>query len=340
MDKRKVIFCDVDDVTRHYVNEQYLDDKYDIVMFDESLDQIPLEQLSCHYDAEVISIFVYSKANQDILQNFHQLKMVSTRSTGYNNVDLEYCKSRNICVANVVGYGEVAVAEFALGMLFNLTRKIGFSNRKLRNGVVDVKSDMGIDIFGKTVGVIGTGAIGRHFVKICHGIGCNVLAYDLFPNQGLIDQKLCKYMPLKDVLLQSDIISLHCPFTHDNYHMIDETAISMMKDGVFIVNTSRGELIDSIALYDGIISGKIRGAALDVLDYENAIIKHDVDSVKDGGEKLAKYSFFNEKLLQHPNVVITPHIAFNSYDAVKRILHSTINNITTCFGGGVVKSVA
>lgn len=340
MEKHKIIFCDVDDVTRQYIDEQHFHDKYNIVIFEESLDQISVEQLSYHFDAVVISVFVYSKATKDILQNFHNLQMVSTRSTGYNNIDIEYCKSRNICVANVASYGEVTVAEFALGMLLNLTRKIGFSNSKLRGGIVDVKSDIGIDIFGKTIGVIGTGAIGRHFVKICHGVGCNVLAYDLFPNKELLDKSLCKYMSLDDILSQSDVISLHCPSTPDNYHMINESAINAMKNGVFIVNTSRGELIDSIALYDGIISGKIRGAALDVLDHENAMIKNDVDSVKNGGETLAKYSFFNEKLLHLPNVIITPHIAFNSSDAVKRILYSTMNNIVTCLNGGFVQSVA
>ncbi|MDE6432311.1 MAG: hypothetical protein K2L13_02855 [Opitutales bacterium] len=340
MNKReKIVFCDVDDDTRAFLNTSQLLKQYEVVMLEDCLDKTPANIIEKNTDAVVISTFVYSKLSGDLLKKFPHLRMISTRSTGYNNVDLEYCKAHNISVVNVVGYGEITVAEYALGMLLDLTRKISFSNKKLREGHVDVNGDIGIDLSGKTIGVIGTGAIGRHFVKICYALGCTILTYDPFQNQALIDSGMCRYTSLDEIFQKSDVISLHCPSTEENYHMINEASIKKMKHGVFIVNTARGELIDALPLYDAIISGKIAGAALDVLDHENAIIKHDIESVKHAGAESALYSLINEKLLQLPNVIITPHIAFNSSDAIRRILETSVKNIHAFLCGEQVKSV-
>jgi D-lactate dehydrogenase len=254
-------------------------------------------------------------------------------------VDGEYCKAHGIKVANVAGYGEITVAEYAMGMLLDLTRNIGFSNNKLRNGIVRVNEDMGIDLSGKTVGVIGTGAIGRHFVGLCHAFGCHILASDPFPNQKLIDDKICDYVDVNHLLEHSDIISLNCPATKENYHLINKNTIARMKDGVYIVNTARGELIDTVDLYEAIIAGKIRGAGLDVLDYEDVIIKNDIEAVKNNDKNFALYSVINAKLLQLPNVIVTPHIAFNSSDAVLRILNTSIQAICDFIGGKSITSV-
>lgn len=337
--KEKIVFCDVDVDTRTFLENSEPLKQYDIVMLAECLDAVSDRTIQEHSDAAAISTFVYSHLDSKLLAKFPKLRMISTRSSGYNNVDLDYCKSHNIPVVNVIGYGEITVAEYALGMLLDLTRKISFSNKKLREGIVDVQGDVGTDLCGKTIGVIGTGAIGRHFVKLCHGLGCQVLTYDPFQNKDLIASGICRYTDLDEIFRNADVISLHCPSTKENYHMINKSSIDRMKPGVFIINTARGELIDAIPLYDAIIAGKIAGAALDVLDHENAMIKHDIETVKNSGTESALYSLINEKLLQLPNVIITPHIAFNSTDAIKRILDTTVTNIDTFFHGGQVKSV-
>ena len=335
----KILFCDVDLHTKKLLNENEILKKYILSVYDESLDKISEEKLSKSFDAEAISAFVYSNLDGEILQRFKNLKMVSVRSTGYNNVDLSYCKKNKIRVVNVAGYGEKTVAEFALGTLLSLTRKINFSNKRLRNHIVNTREDVGIEICGKTIGVVGTGAIGRHFIKLCHSFECDILAYDPFENQSLKENGICRYVTLDELFKKSDVISLHCPATPENHHLINKNTINLMKDGVFIINTARGTLIDSIDLYDSVISGKVAGAALDVLEYENAIIKNDVSNIRTKGEIFATYSLIDEKLLQLPNVIITPHIAFNSVEAGHRIFDTTVKNIDDFFSGREIKYV-
>jgi D-lactate dehydrogenase len=274
-----------------------------------------------------------------VLEKFKNLKLIATRSTGYNNIDLNYCRKHGIRVANVSGYGEVTVAEYAMGMLLNLTRKIEFANNKLRNGIVKVEDDVGIDLCGKTVGIIGTGAVGSYFAKLCHAFGCNTIASDPFPNQKLVDSGICKYVDTAALLRESDIVALNCPATDSNYHFIGSDTIAMMKDGVYIINIARGELIDPMALYEAVVAGKVKGAGLDVLDYENVIIKNDMESVKSSDQSFALYSLANAKLLQLPNVIITPHIAFNSKDAILKILKTNTQIILDFIDGKPVTSV-
>jgi D-lactate dehydrogenase len=337
--KFNIVFCDVDDLAYDYLGSHKITERANCTLLRESLNDLPQNQLQQLAKTEIISTFVYSRLTAEVLQNFQDLKLVSTRSTGYNNVDLDYCKANGIQVVNVAGYGEITVAEYTMGLLLNLTRNIEFSHGKLKNGIIKVDEDMGIDLSGKTVGVIGTGAIGRHFVGLCRAFGCNVLASDPFPNQKLIDEGACQYVELPQLFSASDIISLNCPSTKENYHLINKDTIAQMKNGVYIVNTARGELIDAIDLYEAIVSGKIKGAGLDVLEYEDVIIKNDMDAVKNNDRNFALYSVVNAKLLQLPNVVVTPHIAFNSSDAVLRILNSNVQTISDFIDGNPVKSV-
>jgi D-lactate dehydrogenase len=334
-----VVFVDVDDITQRHLENNKIKTMANCLLFHERLNELSVDAIGHCSGAEIISTFVYSRLSADVLKNFKDLKLISTRSTGYNNVDMEYCKNHGIKVANVAGYGEITVAEYAIGLLLALARKIVFSNGKLKGGVVKVEDDMGVDLSGKTVGVIGTGAIGRHFVKLCHAFGCNVLAHDPFPNQKLADSGICTYVSLDNLLSASDIIALHCPSTAENHHFINNETIGKMKDGVYLINTARGELISQLDLYEAIVTGKIGGAALDVLDYEDVIIKNDVDVVKNSDKNVAVTSLVNAKLLQLPNVIITPHIAFNSSDAVLRILNSSIGTILDFIDGKDVPSV-
>ncbi len=337
----QILFCDVDDITKDYLKAHPAPQGVEYVIFEKSLNDMNDEELGKYYDTvDVISTFVYSRLTGDLLSKFKKLKMISTRSTGYNNVDLDYCRANGIKVANVVGYGEITVAEFAVGSLLNLTRKIEYSHKKLERGCVDVDDDMGVDLFGKTVGVIGTGAIGRHFARLVKAFGCRVLAYDLYPNQALADEGVVEYTDLDRIFKESDFISLHCPATKENRHMINASALSKMKDGVFIVNTARGDLIDTLALYNAVKSGKVAGAALDALEYEDIIIKNNVEVADEKDKEFVLYSLVNQKILQLENVVITPHIGFNSIEAIHRILDSSMKSVMDFSEGKEIRSVA
>ena len=223
----KILFCDVDNITKNYLTKNPLPKEVDFVLFEKSLNDLTEEELNKHYEnTDIISTFVYSRLTSELLSKFKNLKLISTRSTGYNNVDLDYCKNHNIKVANVVGYGEITVAEFAIGSLLNLTRKIEKSHKKLKNGIVNVNEDIGTDLYGKTVGVLGTGAIGRHFAKLAHAFGCNILAYDIYPNKDLENSGIVKYTDLYTIFKQSDVISLHCPATKEHYHLLNTKTLS------------------------------------------------------------------------------------------------------------------
>ena len=337
----QILFCDVDSLTKKYLDEHPASNGINYVICEKSLNDMSESELSAYYDStDIISTFVYSRLTGQLLSKFKNLKMISTRSTGYNNVDLDYCREHNIKVVNVVGYGEITVAEFAVGLLLNLTRNIGFSYEKLYRGVVNVDEDMGIDLSGKTIGVIGTGAIGRHFARLVRAFGCKVLAYDLYPNQALADEGVCEYTDLEKIYKEADVISIHCPATKENYHMINADTIAKMKDGVYIINTARGDLIDTVALYNALVSKKVRGAGVDVLEYEDILLKNTVESAPEQSKDYVLYSLVNQKLLQLKNVIITPHIGFNSVDANYRILNTSMKNMMDFIEGREVKSVA
>ena len=201
-----IVFCDVDDIAGDFFANTELVKKYKCEFLTRSLNDISPEELGKFSDANVISTFVYSRLTADILQRFKNLKLVCTRSTGYNNVDLDYCMSKNIKVANVIGYGAITVAEYAMGFLLNLTRNISFSNNKLRRGVVDVDEDMGIDVSGKTIGVIGTGAIGKHFVELCQPFDCQVL---ILSKIRIWSRRICVSMSISVLCLGSQMLSAY-----------------------------------------------------------------------------------------------------------------------------------
>lgn len=261
-------------------------------------------------DEKTISIL----SDQDI-------RILALRCAGYNNVDFKAAYGK-IHVVRVPAYSPHAVAEHAMALLLTLNRKIHRAYIRTRDFNFSINGLTGFDLFGKTMGVVGTGKIGRVFVDICKGFGMKVIAYDPFPTKDSgID-----YVELEELFRQSDIISLHAPLTKETYHIINQDSIAMMKDGVIIINTSRGALIDSEALLEAIKNGKIGGAGLDVYeeesdiffeDYSNAIIQDDV---------LAR-------LISMPNVIVTSHQAFLTDEALKNIAETTLENLRQFFDG-------
>ncbi|WP_424244564.1 D-lactate dehydrogenase [Elusimicrobium posterum] len=281
-------------------------------------------------DAEAITLFdMNRKLDGAELAKFKNLKFICCRSTGFDNIDLEYCKANKIRVFNVPNYGETTVAEYTIAMILALTRFIVRANNDMKNGLkIDISKYTGRDLAAFTLGIIGMGAIGRSVAKKAIALGLKVIAYDPYPNVANEQLLGFKYHTLDEVISQSDIISLHSPSTKENYHLLCKKSFDCMKNGVYIINTARGDLIDNKALYEAMISGKVAGAALDVLEDEGLIIKKDNVAQIEATtrEELVTFSI-NTKLMDLKNLIITPHIAFDTWEARQRIMHETCKNI-------------
>lgn len=274
-------------------------------------------------DCDAISVFVSSTLSRTALEKFKNLKYIFLRSTGHSNVDMNYCKEKNIYVFNVPEYGSSTVAEYAFGLILSLTKKINNSKEALIKGDVDSDDLMGIELKNKTIGIIGLGAIGRKILNIAHGFGMEVLAND-------IDQKgAYNYVELDELLEKSDFITINCPLTVHTKNLINKDAIAKMKRNAVLVNIARGEIVDTKALYFALVNNKIKGAALDVIECEEVLCQSYKTCLEYRNIKLAclkKYLFIN-KLLQLPNVIVTPHNAYNTKEANIRILKTTLYNI-------------
>ncbi len=334
---KPVLFFNGDLILSNYI-KTHPASHFQPIVFKESLNHISLKELEPYKDTEAISVFVHSEPiNNEKLDFFKNLKVIATRSTGFNHIDLSYCSERNIKVLNVPKYGESTVAEFAFGLLLNLTRRIIQGRNGMAHNNVNIEKYMGFDLMGKTIGIIGTGSIGQHMIQIAKGFQMKVIAYDLYPKDELKDLYV---ESIDELLKKSDIISLHIPSTKENYHLLDEQAFKKMKKGVIIINTARGDLIDTQALYAALKNKTVGGAGLDVLENEDFLIHDDIeinDLFKDKDFLLD--SALNLKLLQFKNVIATPHIAFNSIDAVNRINETTFQNIQNFFDGHVTNEV-
>lgn len=269
-----------------------------------------------------VCVFVNDDVNGEVIEKLYSygIKLVALRCAGFNNVDVKAAFGK-IHVLRVPAYSPYAVAEHAMAMLLTIVRRTHKAYIRTRDFNFSLKDLAGFDLHGKTVGVIGTGKIGRVFINICRGFGMNVLAYDAFPDE----KSDIKYVSLESVFENSDIISLHCPLTEDTYHIINKDSINKMKKGVIIVNTSRGALIDSESLIDGIKEKKVGGACLDVYEEESDIFFEDFSSHIVQDDTLAR-------LVSMPNVLITSHQAFLTDEALKNIAETTLENITDFFG--------
>ncbi|MBQ7121826.1 MAG: 2-hydroxyacid dehydrogenase [Clostridia bacterium] len=248
------------------------------------------------------------------------IDMIAMRCAGYNNVDLSAADGV-MSVARVPEYSTHAIAEHALALLLTLVRKTHKAYIRTRDSNFSLNGFVGFDLHGKTLGVIGTGKIGATFIEIGRGLGMNVIAYDPFPSLGYLE-----YVPLEELFARSDVISLHCPLTSSTYHIINDYSINQMKDKVIILNTSRGALIDTEALINGIKSGKIGGAGLDVYEEESEFFYEDLS------ESILKDDVLS-RLIMMPNVLITSHQAFLTREALECIAHTTLGNLRSFFDG-------
>ncbi|MBI3485781.1 hydroxyacid dehydrogenase [Candidatus Daviesbacteria bacterium] len=299
---------------------------HELLFFDACLTDSIINQ---KFDYEIISIFVGCKVTPKTIEAIPNLKFIAIRSTGFDNVDLNYTKQKNILISNVPSYGSHTVAEFTFGLILSLSRKIPEAVYRLKyQKDFDYHDLRGFDLNQKTLGIIGTGKIGTNVIKIAKGFGIKVLAFDLFQNENLAKELEFEYLSLEQLLKQSDIISLHVPYSEKTHHLLNRKNIFMIKNGAFLINTARGGLIETQALFEALTKKHLSGAALDVLEGELEL-KEDVDLLSENKmpDEQFKNLLENHILINLDKVLVTPHMAFYTKEAEEAIMQTTVENI-------------
>lgn len=312
--KIKIAFYDAKEYDIDSFNATNVLNDFEITYFETRLTEDTVK-LSKGYD--VACIFVNDIVNKAVIDALcsYKIKLIALRCAGYNNVDIKYAYNK-IHIVRVPAYSPYAVAEHTMALLLTSIRRIHKAYIRTRDFNFSLKGLTGFDLHGKTVGIIGTGKIGRVFADICKGFGMDVIAYDILPDADL----KIRYVSLGEIWKRSDIISLHCPLTDENTHIINRESIEKMKKGVVIINTSRGALIDSEALLEGIKERKIGAACLDVYEEESDVFFNDFSGHIVDDDTLAR-------LISMPNVIVTSHQAFLTKEALMNIAHTTLYNI-------------
>ncbi len=312
----------------------------ELVFVDSILDarHLPLAQ----DPSECISVFVDSTVDDAALAWFPNLNYIATQSTGYDHIDLAACARRGITVSNVPSYGEHTVAEYAFGLILALSRKIYDAVERIRErGDFGIEGLRGFDLKGKTLGVIGTGRIGRHVIRMAQGFSMNVAAFDAFPDEAYANENNFTYMPLNELLGMSDIITIHVPYTKETHHLLNAGNIPRIKKGAYLINTARGAVVETDALLQALASGVLGGAGLDVLE-EEGVVHDEMGFLTEGRDEPHDLRVVLEDrlLVDMSHVLVTAHNAFNTEEALRRILDTTIENIIAFAKGTPAHAVA
>ncbi len=285
-------------------------------------------------EATILCTFIESPIGEAEMSRFPALKLIATRSTGFDHVDLAAAKAHSITVCNVPFYGENTVAEFAFALLLALSRRFFDAEERVRRGVFSPNGLRGFDLAGKTLGVVGTGHIGAHVIRMAQGFGMTVIGFDAYPNADLSHTLGFAYAPLPDLLAQADLVTLHVPYNEHTHHLINKENISNMKKGAYLINTARGAVVEPDALVGARQSGLLAGAALDVLEEEGDLADETALLTAEHPNAAASKTVLEDHyLIDHPRVIVTPHTAFNTQEAVERIIDATIGNITSFASG-------
>lgn len=264
-------------------------------------------------DTEVLSVSVSFTVDKALINSLPALKLIACRSTGFDNIDISTAKNRNIQVANVPSYGGTAVAEFTFLLLLAITRKLKNTLQETASIDPQRQNERGIDLAGKTLGVVGTGSIGTSVARIAKAFEMKVIAFDVYPRQENAAKIGFEYTTLEELLATADIVSLHAPSTKDTHHLINAERLALMQSNAILINTARGNLIDTTALAEALHNRHLYGAALDVVEESSA---KELDTLR-----------------KHPNIIVTNHNAFNTQEAVAKINSTTYNNITSFLSG-------
>ena len=300
---------------------------FDITFFSEPLDDMTKLTEDQKNETSLISAYRSSNLTAKVLNQFKNLRIIATRSYGYGHIDIDYCIEHNIAVLNVENYGEEGVAEYTIGLMIALVRNMISAIIDLKNHKINYEKYAGRSLNNMTLGIIGCGEVGVLVSKIARFLGMRVLIYSYMQNPKV--SNYCEFVDFERLLKESDIISLHIPNSPDNYHMLGADEFNKMKDGVYIVNTARGALIDIRALYDNLIKGKVKGAALDVMECE-FLSTHPgeiTDVIKDSKSDCVEIALVTQKLFNLDNVIMTSHIGYNTHCSVNYLLEQTFYNI-------------
>lgn len=323
----KYAFFELENWEKEYFQKEIHDSE--LVFFDQ-----PLSDTTPDIGTfEVVITFIHTQMNKELLDKMPNLKFITTMSTGFDHIDVEECKRRGIVVSNVPSYGETTVAEHTFALLLTIARRLPESIERVKGGNFMPSGLTGFELRGKTIGVIGVGSIGTNVIKIARGFGMNVIVFKRTPDYALEKELGCKFVELPILYQQSDIVTLHIPYTKETHHYVSDEAFSQMKDGVVLLNTARGALIDTTALLKALESGKVKAAGLDVLE-EEPLLEEEKDLLSRDFDKEKLFTILQDHmLLNHPKVVITPHNAFNSEEALKKIVETTHENLSAFVSG-------
>jgi len=333
----KVVFDAVDEDTRALLQRELAG--HELVFLE---GPVTPESLTAVSDAEVLSVFVSSPVGKESLDALPKLRCISARSTGYDHIDLAAAKARNIVVTNVPVYGARTIAEYTFALMLALSRKAYAAYDRLRrDGTTDVKDYEGFDLAGKTLGIIGTGHIGKNVARIARGFAMRIIAFDPHPDEAFAGETGCVYRPLASLVAESDIVTVHVPYLPATHHLIDAALLAKFKTGSFFINTARGAIVDTPALVRALKDGHLAGAGLDVLEGERelldetSLLSDDHHDIKEFQALVAAHV-----LVDTPHVIVTPHIAFNTKEAKHEILMTTCENIRAFASGTPVHVVS
>ena len=330
MTKMKIAFFEVTQKEKNYIKKK-LSRNFDLQFYQEPLtDGFDSKAI---LDASVISPFIYSVVSAKIISQIKKLKLIATRSTGFNHIDLTAAKKRKVAVANVPYYGENTVAEHTFALILALSRNLHKAYVRTSSNDFSIEGLRGFDLRGKTLGVIGAGSIGVHVIKIAKGFGMEIMAFDSKPNHILTELLDFNYVPLDELLKKSDIITLHCPYNQFTHHLINMNNIKKVKKGALFINTARSGIIEPKALYYAIEKNIFSGAGLDVFEGEELLKEENQMLTKNVSVEHLETLLKRNILLRRENVIITPHIAFDSMEAIERILDTTVENIISFLEG-------
>lgn len=301
--------------------------KHEMVFYESSLS---LKAIRLVEGFDAVCVFVNDELTREVIENLgsRNIKLIALRCAGFNNVDIESAAQNNIRVLRVPAYSPHAVAEHAVALIMTLNRKTHKAYNRVREGNFSIERLVGFDISGRTTGIIGTGKIGATFARIMKGFGCHVIAFDTKPNPELIQEGI-EYMSLDDVFGKSDIISLHCPLTPQTVQIINKNTLSLMKNGVMLINTSRGKLVDTEAAIEALRDGKLGYLGIDVYEQEEQLFFKDLSEMIIADDKISR-------LMTFPNVLVTAHQAYFTDNALTQISQTTLQNISDFEAGQII----
>jgi D-lactate dehydrogenase len=325
----KISFYEISEKDQVYIKEQLAEHELTFFPGKFNDDQLP------DSGTEILSMFTGSPVTPKVIESLPNLKFVATRTTGFDHVDIDVCKEKNIPVSNVPAYGQNTVAELAFTLILMLARKAYPAVKRVKEqGLFSFDGFQGFDLSGKTLGVIGTGHIGAYAIKIAKGFGMEVVAYDPFPNEKLASEYGFKYMSLEEMLANSDIFTIHVPYMPATHHLLNRENLMKAKKGSYLINTARGGLVETAGLVAALRAGVLAGAGLDVMEEEGFVID-ELQMMSHGHpqEEQLKTVLADHELMQMDNVLITPHMGAQTTEALRRILETSVDNIKKFIAG-------